>query len=119
MKKLFWILPVFLLVVFAWRAVSANEGPASPAAQEKPAWGRAPFTQVNLSTEADTVRSGELTDLSLTGIMLRGNRKVAILDHLFVREGDSIQDAQILRIEKDRVVLKRDSKEITLRMGSA
>jgi len=60
--------------------------------------------------------STELSSLLLTGILFHGDRRAAILDHTSVHEGDTVKGAQVLRIEKDRVVLKRGEEETTIRI---
>lgn len=56
-------------------------------------------------------------DLSLTGIFYYGEQKTAILNRTTVREGDTIKDFQVVRIEEDRVILKQGEKKITVLLG--
>ena len=75
-------------------------------------WGRDPFSEA-----LHEPSSFEGSTLSLTGILYHGQRKVAILNHTLVREGDTIRDFQVIHIEKDSVILKQGEKKITVRLG--
>ena len=61
----------------------------------------------------------DLKDLSLTGIIQRGNKRVAILNRLFVHEGEDIRGILIVRIDPDQVILKKGEQETVLKMGAA
>lgn len=102
---------------------SLFEKQAAQKAKAKQPWARNPFSETDFlpdaRRESDGVKTDDRTMLALTGIMTRGDKRVAIINHLFVQEGDSIQGAKVLRIEDDRVLLKRDNQEINLRIHSA
>jgi hypothetical protein len=50
-------------------------------------------------------------------VLIRGERKIAIIDSLVVREGDSINDGRIARIEKGGVLVKNKEGERWLKIN--
>lgn len=89
----------------------------------KPAYGRNPFSESDYleqkMKQAATLSPKESSFLTLTGILKRGDKRVAIINRMFVREGDLIQGAKVLQIEGNQVVLRQDHQEIILRMKTA
>ena len=80
-------------------------------------WGRDPFSASD--TAAPPEIPSEQTkegDYVLSGILAREGRKVAIINHYFVREGESLDGGEVVRIERDRVLVKRNGEETILRM---
>lgn len=49
-------------------------------------------------------------------VLIRGEKKIAILDNLVVREGDSINEGRIARIEKSGVLVKNKEGERWLKI---
>ena len=49
-------------------------------------------------------------------VLIRGERKIAIIDNLVVKEGDSINDGRIARIEKGGVLVKNKEGERWLKI---
>ncbi len=81
-------------------------------------WGRDPFSQPSTEKLGPVEEQSLAQDFVLTGVLRRGGRKVAIINHMFVAEGETFQGVRVERIENDRVVLKKDQKEFTLLMGA-
>jgi hypothetical protein len=50
-------------------------------------------------------------------VLIRGERKIAIIDNLVVREGDSINNGRISRIEKGGVLVKNKEGERWLKIN--
>ncbi len=55
--------------------------------------------------------------LSLTGIMRSPNDAYCILNNKIVKTGESIQEAKLIRVEPDHVVLDFKGREITLSLA--
>jgi len=53
----------------------------------------------------------------LTFILIRGKKKIAIIDNLVVKEGDMISQGKVARIEKDGVLIKSKEGEQWLRIN--
>lgn len=49
-------------------------------------------------------------------VLIRGEKKIAIIDNLVVREGDSINEGRIARIEKSGVLVKNKEGERWLKI---
>lgn len=81
-------------------------------------WGRDPFSASDtvVRDEPADLAGSATEDLVLTGVLTREGRKVAIINHFFVREGESLDGSEVVRIEQDRVLVKRNGDEIVLRM---
>jgi hypothetical protein len=116
----FLILKMFLCVVFGPLVFAQSEATDFSAASS---WGRDPFTSAELDmVTVDSMMGADVENeirqrrFNLTGILKRGNRAVAIVDQELVREGDLIDDAEVLKIETEKVVLKQDDKELELRL---
>ena len=133
-----------LLILFASRAkhkkplppplqainVNQTENPSTPSspveqvsgdsqnALLKQAWGRDPFSESSAGLQSSEDKMQNLSGLFLTGIIIRSGKKVAIINRVFVQEGETIQGAQVVLIERTRVFLKRNDQEIILRMGA-
>ena len=78
-------------------------------------WIRDPFSLDSLKTKsAETgtasqhgprTTSGRLLDLNLTGIVFFDNQYMALINDAGVREGDTIQGFEVLKIKRDYIVL--------------
>ena len=77
---------------------------------------RDPFARSIKTGENGTKNSG-LGNLRLNGIQLKDDKPVYCLinDEIFI-EGDRIAGKRIIRIEKDRVILKDDKREYELKI---
>lgn len=53
----------------------------------------------------------------LSMIIVGGNRKLALLDDIFVREGDMVNDYKVLKIGRNQVTLKGAGKDIRLKIN--
>ena len=88
--------------------------------QAKQRWGRDPFfglpIEDNGFRESTTDQSSD--ELVLSGISLKGNRAMAIVNRTIVREGDEVFGMKVLAIERDRVVFAKNSHEIILHLGT-
>lgn len=83
----------------------------------KQPWGRNPFSVPSGETSSNAyLQALSGSDFSLTGILHRNSHKVAILNRMFVREGDLIHGARVVSIGRDHVILRKDGKEIFLRL---
>ena len=76
-------------------------------------WGRDPFSL----TEKKEAGHGFGSSIQLMGILTRGDKKIAIIDKVFVRAGESVQGYAVTAIENDRVILNRDGEETVLRIA--
>ena len=52
--------------------------------------------------------------MTLKGTIVGGDKPIAIINERFVRLGDMVGDYQVAQIDKNKVVLRSDKKEITL-----
>ncbi|GEM_PF-3451461 len=88
----------------------------------KQRWGRDPFFGLPIEggsfhePTSDDQPSGELV---LSGISLKGNHAMAIVNRTIVREGDEAFGMRVLAIERDRVVFAKNSHEVILRIGTS
>lgn len=64
--------------------------------------------------DAGTSEAAAVTTFSLQGIVREGGRRVAVINHLPVRAGDTVAGAQVLQIESNRVVLRYGEQTIEL-----
>ncbi len=115
---------VMVLVFCAFTSVWAESESSDFSAQNT--WGRDPFTSAELDmVTIETVAEGEIPDpevepkktFSLTGILKRGDRSIAIIDHQLVRVGDVFEGVEVMQIENEKVILKQDDEELELRLG--
>lgn len=113
-----------LLVFCAFTSTWAESESSDFSAQNT--WGRDPFTSAELDmVTIETVAEGEIPDpevepkktFSLTGILKRGDRSIAIIDHQLVRVGDVFEGVEVMQIENEKVILKQDDEELELRLG--
>jgi hypothetical protein len=115
---------VVLLVFCAFTSVWAESESSDFSAQNT--WGRDPFTSAELDmVTIETVAEGEVPEqevepkktFSLTGILKRGDRSIAIIDQQLVRVGDVFEGVEVMQIENEKVILKQDDEELELRLG--
>ncbi len=115
---------VMVLVFCAFTSVWAESESSDFSAQNT--WGRDPFTSAELDmVTIETVAEGEVPEqevepkktFSLTGILKRGDRSIAIIDHQLVRVGDVFEGVEVMQIENEKVILKQDDEELELRLG--
>lgn len=85
----------------------------------KQPWGRDPFSKFDIGNEPLASEVMDLNSFVLTGIIQRGTKRVAIVNRLFVHEGDDIRGIQVVRIDQDKVVLKKNEQEAVIRMGAS
>lgn len=86
----------------------------------KQPWGRNPFSEfLTIENEGAPREAQGRSQFVLTGIVIRGEEKAAIINRHFVREGDSIDSAKVLRILKDRVLLEKNQEQILVRAEPA
>ena len=75
-------------------------------------WGRDPFVQeqqyFNLVKSAGNYK--------LTGISLRGRDRFALINSKIVKVGDEIGNMTVAAIKEDRVILKKNGRDITLQL---
>jgi hypothetical protein len=81
----------------------------------KGTWAKNPFTlpQFKEEKKKDTTPA-----VRLFAIFEKGKDRVAIIDHEVVRKGDMIGNEKVLEIEKDKVVLTRNSVKRILSLAS-
>lgn len=121
LKVGFGILLFFAIVLTtAWAETDSSDFSAQNT------WGRDPFTAAELDmVTIESVAEGEVSeeepvskkDFSLTGILKRGDRSIAIIDRQLVRKGDTIEGFEVFEIENEKVVLKQNDEELELRLG--
>jgi len=58
-------------------------------------------------------------DLSLDSILISDNRRIAVINGQSASTGDSVGDAQVRRIEADRVLVEHNGTTRTLRLERA
>lgn len=111
---------VFCVSMTAWAEAESSDFSAQNT------WGRDPFTSAELDmVTIESVAEGEVPEpqaeakksFTLTGILKRGDRSIAILDRQLVRVGDVIEGVEVLQIENEKVILKQDGEELELRLG--
>lgn len=79
----------------------------------KEEWGRNPFLAIGRE-KGDAYLLG----LSLAGILWDETRPLAIINDVVVGVGDVIEGYFILNISPDTILLEKDGKEYTLRVGA-
>ncbi len=79
----------------------------------KQEWGRDPFS---LAEKKGNTQAAE-SPVKLMGILTRGDKKIAIVNKVFVRTGESVQGYDVIAIENDRVILNKDGEETVLRIA--
>lgn len=75
-------------------------------------WGRDPFVQEQ--QHLDFVKSAG--NLKLTGISLRGRDRFALINSKIVKVGDEIGHMTVAAIKKDRVILNKGGRDITIQL---
>lgn len=80
-------------------------------------WGRDPFSDAGDDSFQPSFDRSPAKGLSLTGILIRGASKTAIINHTLIQEGEEIQGFTILKIESDKVLLQDKTNEVMLRLG--
>lgn len=55
---------------------------------------------------------------ALSAIFVSGERRVAVLNGQLLRVGDRLGDAEVVRIDDDRVVLRAGSRSIVARLNN-
>ncbi|MBI3312849.1 MAG: hypothetical protein HYZ83_01250, partial [Candidatus Omnitrophica bacterium] len=78
-----------------------------------------PFSKLDIDNVPSPSQTLDWNAFVLTGIIQRGTKRVAILNRLFVHEGDDIQGIQVVRIDQDKVILKKGEEEAMIKMGVA
>lgn len=123
MIKVFFLSGVIFLIAFSPAsngihkayADEPTDADSALGTEDSEGWGRDPFSA---NEEKKSAEGGsEQGQLALTGIMIRSDRRVALVNHQFVHEGDTLSGSKVLRIEKDRIVLDRNGEEETLKLG--
>ncbi len=94
---------------------------ASQLSHAKQRWGRDPFFGLPIEDNAfqDSSSNPPSDNLVLSGISLKGNRAMAIVNRTVVREGDDVFGMKVLAIERDRVVFAKNNNEVILRIGTS
>lgn len=102
------VLGVLLAIVagiLLFRSLSQKPSAPAPAAGALPA-----------SPEAPAKTTPRRPPLRLSGIIPGGKAPRAIINDTFVRAGDEVGGAKVVRVEKKSVVMSRDGGEFTLEM---
>jgi hypothetical protein len=109
-------------------AASAADVPTTPAAEPKAAapkrrsaterikfasWMRDPFALTYRLAPADTVEA-DSSDFVMRGVIWKGNQAHVLIGDNVLREGDQVGDLKVLDIDKNRVVVKKKGKIVTL-----
>jgi hypothetical protein len=98
---------------------------ADIAAKQSEPWGRDPFRATSVRSAGSTVSttlSGQetkprLTGWSLTGIIDNGSTPLAFINGKMVKVGDLVDQARVVKIEKQKVTLSHNGTEIFLRVN--
>ncbi len=77
-------------------------------------WGRDPFA--SLREDQDILRDTGDHDLSLSAISWRGGEAVVLINDSVLREGETVNGAEVAEIHTSSVILERNGKRITLRL---
>ena len=99
--------------------VSRDEKAAAQKVRLRQPWKRDPFSLsavTDFDTEDATLDEGAFV---LSGIITRAGKKTAIINRVFLREGEPLQGVVVAKIGKDHVVLTKGEQEIIIRMGTA
>jgi hypothetical protein len=98
-----------------------NQSNTAPAAvkpdfdKRKGAWVKNPFLLPQFKEEKKKVTA---PPVRLFAIFEKGKDRVAIIDHEVVRKGEMVGDEKVLDIEKDKVILIRNSTKRVLPLAS-
>lgn len=76
-------------------------------------WGRDPFVGTIRLTEFDS-SSTDSSDFVLKGVIWKGDDAQVLIGNEILKKGDRVGNLEILEIEKDRVVCKKNGKIVTL-----
>lgn len=82
-------------------------------------WKRDPFSLSAIADFNEEEASLDEGSFVLSGIVTRAGKKSAIINRVFLREGDTLQGVEVTKIARDHVVLTKDEQEIIIRMGTA
>lgn len=118
---LIWSLLPFLMVILASylfaQSLSGTDLKWLQERERTSKWGRDPFLIPQERQEAPQAKEElEETPLSLSAIIYREGRGIAIINNKILRVGDIIDKMQLIGIMEDRVILKgpREVKELTV-----
>lgn len=78
-------------------------------------WLENPFEPNVKSAQGDVAGESKEVAWVVNSILVSAQRKQAVINGQFVREGDSISGAQVIRIEASSVHLNRDGETLVLR----
>ncbi|MFH1783771.1 MAG: hypothetical protein ABH868_02585 [bacterium] len=79
-------------------------------------WGRDPFVSDEVVFTKKAAFVARERKLFLSGIALKGDRYLAVIDGEVVAVGDLVEGRKIISIEKNRVVLKKNDKIEALKL---
>ena len=80
-------------------------------------WGRSPFNSRFSSTEAKVNYNLQSISWNLSGIIFNTTTPLAIINKKPVTVGQIVDNAKVVAIEKDEVILKIDDKQIKLKVS--
>ena len=80
----------------------------------KEGWGRDPFFPGSSSIASDS----NLAGLALDGILWGSDNPYAIINNDIVTVGDIVDDAMVLEINEDNVIVEQDDERYILRVSS-
>lgn len=84
---------------------------------EKDSWGRSPFylpTLVTVSKPQTITHQQSTLSWILSGIIINNSSPTAIINKRPVKIGETIDKALVTEIDKEKVIIKYNQKEITL-----
>ena len=90
----------------------------------KQPWGRNSFARASEEEIEEFQRNFQTStfeshrDLILKGIMIRKERRVALINGQFLREGAEIDGAMVKNIWETEVILEKNQEEIILKVGA-
>lgn len=77
-------------------------------------WGEDPFRPRVLNARRAVPTEETPPQWTLSGIVYSGDSPMAVINGRAVREGDSIDGAQVVRVERRNVILDHEGRRITL-----
>ena len=79
-------------------------------------YGRDPFFPLSEISEGKErqMKGHHIASLALKGIAWKGNVPMALIGDKIIKEGDTVGEYKVISIQKNRVVLTKDKKELIL-----
>ena len=81
-------------------------------------WGKKdPFFRKVTGKVTVEIRAEDTLNLVLSGVHWLNNKKIAVINNITYREDDIVEGKTLVKVEKDYVVLRDESKEYIIKLG--